>query len=59
MLNEKGELFLKNNDFAGTFNECFVSIVESIDLHNWENKINVLGFDDSNQDYLYINYSYV
>ena len=29
-----------------------MSIAESLDLLNWENKANVLGFNDSNQDYL-------
>ena len=49
MLNEKEELLLKNKDFADTFNEYFASIAESLDLLKWENKTNVLGFNDSNQ----------
>ena len=40
ILNEKGELLLKNKDVADIFNEYFRSIVESLDLHNWESEIN-------------------
>ena len=52
MLNENGELLLKDKDIADTFNEYFGSIVESLDLCKWESKISDLGSDDSNQDYL-------
>ena len=33
MLNENGELLLKDKDIADTFNEYFGSIVESLDLY--------------------------
>ena len=36
MLDENGEFLLKDKDAADTFNEYFGSIVESLDLCNWE-----------------------
>ena len=52
MLNENGELLLKDKDVADTFNEYFRSFVESLDLYKWESEISDLGLNDSNQDYL-------
>ena len=52
MLNEDGELLLKDKDIADRFNEYFGSIVESLDLYKWESEITDLGLNDSNQDYL-------
>ena len=52
MLNENGELLLKDKDIADTFNEYFGSIVESLDLYKWESEITDLGLNDSNRDYL-------
>ena len=52
MLNEKGELLLKDKDIADLFNEYFGSIVESLDLYKWEKGITDLVLNDSNQDYL-------
>ena len=52
MLNENGELLLKDKDVADTFNEYFGSFVESLDLCKWESEISDLGLNDSNQDYL-------
>ena len=52
MLNEKGELLLKDKDVADIFNEYFGSIVESLDLYKWESEISDLGLNYSNQDYL-------
>ena len=52
MLNENGKLLLKDKDIADRFNECFGSIVESLDLYKWESEITGLGLNDSNQDYL-------
>ena len=52
MLNENGELLLKDKDIADTFNDYFWSIVESLDLYKWESEITDLGLNDSNQDYL-------
>ena len=37
-LNENGDLILKNEEFAKTFNDCFGAIVDNIDLHYWEGK---------------------
>ena len=48
MLNENGELLLKDKDIADTFNEYFGSIVESLDLYKWESEITDLGLNDSN-----------
>ena len=39
-------------DIPDTFNEYFGSIVESLDLYEWESEITDLGLNDSNQDYL-------
>ena len=47
MLNENGQLLLKDRDVADTFNEYFGSIVESLDLYKWEREIS-----DSNHNYL-------
>ena len=55
MLNENGELLLKDKDVADTFNEYFGSIVESLDLYKWESEISDLGLNYSNQDYFDIN----
>ena len=52
MLKENGELLLKDEDAADTFNKYFGSIVESLDLYKWESEISDLGLNDSNQDYL-------
>ena len=52
MLNENGELLLKDKDIADTFNEYFGSIFESPDLYKWESEITDFGLNDSNQDYL-------
>ena len=52
MLNENGELILKDKDVVDTFNEYFESIVESLDLYKWESEISDLVLNDSNQDYL-------
>ena len=52
MLNENGELILKDKDIANTFNEYFGSIVESLDFYKWESEITDLGLNDTNQDYL-------
>ena len=54
MLNENGELLLKDKDIADTFNEYFGSIFESLDLYKWESEITDFGLNDSNQDYLNI-----
>ena len=50
MLNENGELPLKDKNIADTLNEYFGSIVESLDLYKWECEISDLGLNDSNQD---------
>ena len=52
MLNENGELLLKDKDIADTFSEYFGSIVESLDLYKWETEVSDLGLNDSEQDYL-------
>ena len=52
MLNENGELLLKDKDNTDTFIEYFGSIVESLNLYKWESEISDLGLNDSNQDYL-------
>ena len=54
MLNENGELLVKDKDIADRFNEYFGSIVESLDIYKWESEITGLALNDSNQDYLYI-----
>ena len=40
MLNEDGELILKNKEIANTFNDYFGSIVENFDLENWNENCN-------------------
>ena len=35
MLNEDGELILKNKEIANTFNDYFGSIVENLNLERW------------------------
>ena len=50
MLNENGELLLKDKDIADTFNEYFGSIVESLDLYKWKSKITDYDLNDSNRD---------
>ena len=52
MLNENGELLVKDKDIADRFNEYFGSIVESLDIYKWESGITGLALNDSNQDYL-------
>ena len=39
MLNENGELLLKDKDIADTFSEYFGSIVASLDLYNGKMKL--------------------
>ena len=36
MLNEDGELILKNKKIANTFNDYFGSIVENLNLEHWD-----------------------
>ena len=55
ILNENGELLLKDEDVADTFNEYFGSIVEPQDSNKWESETSNLGLNDSNQDLLNIN----
>ena len=38
VLNENGDLTLKNEGIAKTFNDYFGAIVDNIDLHHWEGK---------------------
>ena len=38
VLNENGDLILKNEEIAKTFNDYFVAIVDNLDLHHWEDK---------------------
>ena len=45
LLNEKGELVLKNKDIAETFNTRFWSIVKSQNLYSWKSEINDLGWE--------------
>ena len=52
MLNENGELLLKDKDIADTFNKYFGSIFESLDLYKWESEITDLGLIGFNKDYL-------
>ena len=37
-LNENGDLILKNEEIAKTFNGCFGEIVDNLDFHNWKDK---------------------
>ena len=45
MLNENGELHLKDKDVGDVFNEYFGTIVESLDLYKWESEISDLGLN--------------
>ena len=38
VLNENGDLILKNEETAKTFNDYFGAIVDNLDLHYWEEK---------------------
>ena len=38
-MNENGDLILKNEVIAKTFNDYFGAIVHNLDLHRWEDKI--------------------
>ena len=38
VLNENGDLILKNKKIAKTFNDNFGAIVDNLDLHHWEDK---------------------
>ena len=38
VLNENGDLILKSEDIAKTFNDYFGAIVDNLDLHHWEDK---------------------
>ena len=40
MLNEDGELILKNKEIATTFNDYFGSIVENLNLESWNEDSN-------------------
>ena len=37
-MNENGDLILKNEEIAKTFNDYFGAIVDNLDLHHWEGK---------------------
>ena len=37
-MNENGDLILKNEEIAKTFNDYFGAIVDNFDLHHWEDK---------------------
>ena len=52
MLNENGELPLKDEDVADTSNKYSGSIVESLDFSKWESEVTDFSLNDSNQDYL-------
>ena len=39
VLNEDGDMILKNEDIAQIFNDYFSSLVNNLDLHHWEDKI--------------------
>ena len=52
MLNENGDLLLKDEDITDTFNEYLGSIVESLDLYKRESEISDLSLNEYNQDYL-------
>ena len=47
MLNEDGELILKNKEIANTFNDCFGSIVENLNLKHWDEDSN--SYSGTNQ----------
>ena len=38
VLNENGNLILKNEEIAMTFNDYFSAIVDNLTLHHWEDK---------------------
>ena len=38
VLNENGDLILKNEEIAKTFNDYFGAIVDNLDLYHWEDK---------------------
>ena len=38
VLNENGDLILKNEEIAKTFNDYFGAIVDNLDLHHWEDR---------------------
>ena len=38
VLNENGDLILKNKEIAKTFNDYFGAIVDNLYLHHWEDK---------------------
>ena len=38
VFNENGNLILKNEEIANTFNDYFSAIVDSLNLHHWEDK---------------------
>ena len=40
VLNEDGELILKNKEIANTFNDYFGSIVENLNLEHWDEDSN-------------------
>ena len=40
MLNEEGELILKNKEIANTFNDYFGSITENLNLEHWDEDYN-------------------
>ena len=40
MLNEDGELILKNKEIANTFHDYFGSIVENLNLEHWDEDSN-------------------
>ena len=40
MLNEDGELILKNKEILNTFNDYFGSIVENLNLEHWDEDCN-------------------
>ena len=37
-MNENGNLILKNEEIAKTFNDYFGAIVDNLNLHHWEDK---------------------
>ena len=52
MVNENGELPLKDEDVADTSNKYSGFIVESLDFSKWESEVTDFSLNDSNQDYL-------
>ena len=40
VLNKDGELILKNKEIATSFNDCFGSIVENLNLEHWHEESN-------------------